>query len=341
MYALLVISCVPCKETQLENNLFLSLIISTSKDITLATRMTTFGNPQPFNPDSDSATACVERARLFFAANDVPKAKQVAVFLSIIGGRTYELLRNLVFPDLPETLALAALTGTLIKHFEPTPIVIAERFHFHCRNQGVEESIADFMAQLRRLSKHCQFEGFLDDALRDRLVCGLRNEDIQRRLLSEAKLTLARALELAQGMEAAERNARTLKGSEAAVHKMYTPAQRGPATQRPPTGAPCYRCGRSNHDPKDCRHRESVCHFCNKKGHIAPACRGRQSKNGQKPTQKTFRGKRQPSQQTSYVATDDGKSETELPLFMVGNSASNPLYANVLVVTIVLSRSFK
>ena len=112
---------------------------------------------------------------------------------------------------------------------------------------------------------------------------------------------------------------------------MYTPAQRGPATQRPPTGAPCYRCGRSNHDPKDCRLRESVCHFCNKKGHIAPACRGRQSKNGQKPTQKTFRGKRQPSQQTSYVAADDGKSETELPLFMVGNSASNPLYANVLV----------
>ena len=25
---------------------------------------------------------------------------------------------------------------------------------------------------------------------------------------------------------------------------------------------------RSNHDPKDCRHRESVCHFCNKKGHM-------------------------------------------------------------------------
>ena len=134
--------------------------------------------------------------------------------------------------------------------------------------------------------------------------------------------------EIAQGMEATERNAKALKGSEAAVHKMNT--QRGPATQRPPTWAPCYRCGRTNHDPKDCRHRESVCHFYNK-GHITPACRGRQSKNGHKSMQKTFRGKRQPSQQTSYVATDGGKSETELPLFMVGNSASKPLYMNVLV----------
>ena len=129
-------------------------------------------------------------------------------------------------------------------------------------------------------------------------------------------------------MEATERNAKALKGSKAAVHKMNTP--RGPATQRPPTWAPCYRCGRTNHDPKDCRHRKSVCHFCNK-GHIAPVCRGRQSKNGHKPMQKTFQGKRQPSQQTSYVATDGGKSETELPLFMVGNSASKPLYTNVLV----------
>jgi hypothetical protein len=51
-------------------------------------------------------------------------------------------------------------------------------------------------------------------------VCGIRNENIQRRLLAEADLSLARALELAQGMEAAERNAKSLKSTETAVHKM-------------------------------------------------------------------------------------------------------------------------
>lgn len=60
------------------------------------------------------------------------------------------------------------------------------------------------MAELRCLSTHCKFEGFLDEALRDRLVCGLRNEAIQKKLLTEADLTLTKAVELAVRMEATE-----------------------------------------------------------------------------------------------------------------------------------------
>ena len=37
-----------------------------------------------------------------------------------------------------------------------------------------------------------------------RLVCGLRNESIQRRLLSESNLSLQKAVEVSTGMEAAE-----------------------------------------------------------------------------------------------------------------------------------------
>ena len=49
-------------------------------------------------------------------------------------------------------------------------------------------------------------------ALRDRLVCGLKNTGIQKQLLSEVNLTLAKAGEIAQGMEAAEKNAKRLQG---------------------------------------------------------------------------------------------------------------------------------
>ena len=47
--------------------------------------------------------------------------------------------------------------------------------------------------------------------LRDRLVCGINNEAIQRRLLSESKLTYEKALEMAQAMEAAMKNAQELQ----------------------------------------------------------------------------------------------------------------------------------
>ena len=64
-------------------------------------------------------------------------------------------------------------------------------------------------------STHCTFGAAqLEEALRDRLVCGLCNEAIQRKLLSVPELTFANALKTAQGMEAAELNAQQLKGPD-------------------------------------------------------------------------------------------------------------------------------
>ena len=51
----------------------------------------------------------------------------------------------------------------------------------------------------------CKFPvEFLDDALRDQFVSELYNEAIQFHLLSEAELTFARAMTIAQGMAAAK-----------------------------------------------------------------------------------------------------------------------------------------
>ena len=49
------------------------------------------------------------------------------------------------------------------------------------------------MAELRRLAARCDFGTHL---VRDRLVCGVKSESIQKRLLSEADLTLAKAVKL-------------------------------------------------------------------------------------------------------------------------------------------------
>ena len=80
---------------------------------------------------------------------------------------------------------------------------MAERFRFHRRSQG-DESITHFAADLRCLSKGCEFGVFLNDALVDRFVCGIKNECIQRQLLREVDLTFSRALEIAESMEAAQ-----------------------------------------------------------------------------------------------------------------------------------------
>ena len=178
------------------------------------------GKLSEFDPTSDSVSAYVEQANLFFEANEIAVAKQVAVFLSAIGGGTYSLLRNLQAPTLPKDKTLDEIVDVLTKNYEPKTLVIAEHFQFHRRNQAVGESVAEYTAGLRRLTRHCEFGAYLDDALRDRFVCRLWNETIQKKLLTETDLTFQRAVEIAHTMETAAENARKLQSPSRAAELM-------------------------------------------------------------------------------------------------------------------------
>lgn len=67
------------------------------------------------------------------------------------------------------------------------------------------------MAELKQLADHWEFEGHLDPVLRDRLVCGLRQEAIQWKLLMMTGLP--RHNEMAQGLEAADLHYSKLQAS--------------------------------------------------------------------------------------------------------------------------------
>ena len=121
--------------------------------------------------------------------------------LSLIGGKTYALLRDLLTPEKPATKSLQEIVTTLQQHLSPKPLEIAERFGFYKRNQREGETVLTYVADLKELAAHCNFGANLNEALRDRLVCGLRNVQIQKRLLSEAKLKYSKALEIAVAME--------------------------------------------------------------------------------------------------------------------------------------------
>ena len=83
------------------------------------------------------------------------------------------------------------LADVLRCHFNPKPLVIAERFHFHRHEQTSGESINDYVAELRRLATHCDFGDYLQQALRDHLICEIHHENAQQRLLLEADLSLS------------------------------------------------------------------------------------------------------------------------------------------------------
>lgn len=212
-------------------------------------------------------TTYVERLDQYCVANDIPEGKKVAVLLSVMGAKTYNLLRSLLAPTKPADKAYKDIVAVLQTHLNPKPLVIAERFRFHKRNQLKTESIAEFVAELRRLSEHCDFRENLSDSLRDRFVCGLHNENIQKRLLTERELTFQRAIEIATSMETAAKDAVELQqqmAQECNVHKIDKRQQRNVS---------CFRCGKKSHTPADCWFKDKECRQCQKTGHIQKMCK--------------------------------------------------------------------
>ena len=102
-------------------------------------------------------------------------------------------------------------SGRAYKHFKLAPSEIVERFLFHSRSRRQGESVATFVAELRSLAEFCNFKDTLEVMLRDRIVCGINDDAIQKRLLSERGLDYAKAAETAMNMETAARSTRGIR----------------------------------------------------------------------------------------------------------------------------------
>ena len=133
------------------------------------------------------------------------------------------------------------------------------------------------MAELRKLSTYCEFGTHLNDALRDRFVCGLRSGSVQKKLLTETTLTLESAIKTAKTAEQVGAKSRQLQSSGSAAGQLEeTPATVGKLSmsQRREGGTySCYRCGKPDHQSDKCKFKSARCHNCSKVGHIASVCR--------------------------------------------------------------------
>jgi len=110
--------------------------------------------------EQDDIEEYFERLELFFEVHRIATGKKVAHLLSDIGAKTYAVLKNLTAPSVPADCTLNTLKQKLVQHYKPTPLVIAEQFAFHKRDQRLEEKINDFMIKLRKLAQSCDLENF-------------------------------------------------------------------------------------------------------------------------------------------------------------------------------------
>lgn len=88
------------------------------------------------------------------------------------------MLRSLLAPKKPAEATLAACLQTLGNHFLPKPSLMVSRFKLKSQMQQEGESVSDYVASLKKLSKHRKFGTFLNDFLRGRIVFGINDKQM-------------------------------------------------------------------------------------------------------------------------------------------------------------------
>ncbi|CAH2085872.1 unnamed protein product [Euphydryas editha] len=168
-------------------------------------------------------------------------------------------------------------------HIEPAQSEITETYKFMKRVQLPNESIAEFVAALKKLAQTCNFGSHLERSLRDKFVHSLRNENIVKRLFNEDKLTFTTAVNIAIGMELAEKGARLITNGQEEVEVQKVSHQK---EYKETVKVKCHCCGKLGHMKPKCKFREEECYKCHKKGHIASVCRAQANLHKRLPSRK-------------------------------------------------------
>ncbi|GFV20334.1 retrovirus-related Pol polyprotein from transposon 412 [Trichonephila clavipes] len=176
---------------------------------------------EKFDEENENFDSFIERFETYLDVQNVPIANRAKVFVSSLSAKLYQLLKNLLAPDIPSDQTLDKLKDALKKHLTPKPLIIPSRHKFLNRKQTEGEGISTYIAELRALAMNCDYDqDMLNIMLRDVFVSGLRDKMILDRLFEEDNINLEKTLNIALAMEKAFRGTNDIMGR--AINSMQT-----------------------------------------------------------------------------------------------------------------------
>ncbi|GFR70644.1 Pol polyprotein [Elysia marginata] len=135
---------------------------------------------------------------------------------------------------------------------------------------------------LHKLADECSYLTLKDELIRDRIVVGVRDDDLSKVLQGKQDLDLSEAIRFSRQAETRTESQNLLRPRVDLVKSFARTSHNSgnkrfvPAKQLPPNtpGTKCGNCGKSpRHKKEACPARTDTCHSCNKKGHYSSVCR--------------------------------------------------------------------
>ncbi|XP_050548981.1 uncharacterized protein K02A2.6-like [Daktulosphaira vitifoliae] len=165
------------------------------------------GNIQPLSLDGNLSlnwSEWIQEFNIYLSAtgyDSLSEQRKVSIFLHFIGKQSLK-----IFNSFNIDINKAKLEEVIIlfsNYFIPKKNVTIERHKFFTRLQSVDESISEYVADLKNRSMSCEFDNLRESLIKDVLIFGLHNkwQQIKQNLLKEDGLTLDRAMEICTSIE--------------------------------------------------------------------------------------------------------------------------------------------
>ena len=114
--------------------------------------MATFGTLNELSGIEKDWSSYYER-EFYFVSNTIEDNNvKRALFLSVVGDTTYQLIRRLLSPKKLTEVDFSDIIRTLTSHYNPKINAIVERFKFNTYNKKSGQSVIDYIAELKELS---------------------------------------------------------------------------------------------------------------------------------------------------------------------------------------------
>ncbi|VDP81214.1 unnamed protein product [Echinostoma caproni] len=123
---------------------------------------------------------------------------QSVLFLTLGGRELCSLVKNLAFLNVPAELPFEKLKSLLLDHILPVSFQATERCRFNSMIRAANMPCREFILQLNKQASKCNYGDRLEEQLCDRLIAGINNISLQRKMLEKKDIMFAEARKICE-----------------------------------------------------------------------------------------------------------------------------------------------
>lgn len=175
--------------------------------------MSLIGTVDHFVPGS-SFSKYMERMGILFALNNIPEGTKKNLFITLSGPAIFDEIK-LIYPEAKiEEIDYNQMIAKLKERLDKTQPNMMNRHKFSARVQGLDEPAENFVLALKLLASQCGFGAHKNEAIKDRIVFGLRDSELKHKLLMKDNMTLEEVEEIVVRTELAKLRAKEAEQNE-------------------------------------------------------------------------------------------------------------------------------